>query len=92
MNRSELIETLAVRENMPRKDAQIAVSSVFDTMFNALCSGERIEVRGFGAFSVRDYGQYQGRNPRTGQTVEVERKKLPFFRVGKSLRRIVDCE
>jgi integration host factor subunit beta len=63
---------------------------IFDGFTNSLKNDERIEIRGFGAFSVRKYKSYLGRNPKTAMCVEVQPKKLPFFKVGKELKRMVD--
>jgi len=68
----------------------MAVGTVFGAISDALVGGERIEIRGFGSFAPRDYEGYVGRNPKTGSSVEVASKRLPFFRVGKELREIVD--
>ena len=86
MIRSELIQNVADRLKLPAAQAEIVVSTIFDSMTDALVAGERIEIRGFGAFEVRHYKGYEGRNPRTGQAVQVPPKKLPFFKVGKELR------
>jgi integration host factor subunit beta len=63
---------------------------MFDSMVDALCRGEGIEIRGFGSFSIRSYKEYQGRNPRTGEAVRVRPKRLAFFKVGKELRERVN--
>ena len=86
MNRSELIETVASQANLPKKQAEIAVNTIFDSMTDALKRGDRVEIRGFGSFTNRDYGAYTGRNPKTGSPVEVPPKRLPFLKVGKDLR------
>ena len=86
MIRSELIQNVADRLKLPAAQAEIVVSTIFDSMTEAMVAGERIEIRGFGAFEVRHYKGYEGRNPRTGQAVQVPPKKLPFFKVGKELR------
>ncbi len=90
MNRSELIEAVAMQANLPKKQAEIAVNTIFDSMTDALISGERVEIRGFGSFTNRYYGAYTGRNPKTGSPVEVPPKRLPFFKVGKDLRERVN--
>jgi integration host factor subunit beta len=66
------------------------VNCIFDSMVDALKRGEGIEIRGFGSFTVREYKQYEGRNPRTGSPVHVAPKRLPFFKVGKELRERVN--
>lgn len=86
MNKSGLVETLAARYGLSLKKAEEVVNTIIDSMATALESGERIEIRGFGSFVVNDYKAYTGRNPKTGQQIEVKPKKLPFFKVGKDLR------
>lgn len=92
MNKSELVDALAEKGKMTRKKAEDVVDLIFDSMVEAMKGGDRIEIRGFGSFVVKDYGSYRGRNPRTGQSIEVKPKKLPFFKVGKELRERVDEE
>ena len=84
--KSDLIDELSERLRLPKGKAELIVNCVFDTMTHALLQDERIEIRGFGSFEVRSYRSYDGRNPRTGETVHVAPKKLPFFKVGKELR------
>ena len=90
MNKSELIEVIAEKSKIPKKRAEEAVNLVFDSMSQALVRGDRIEIRGFGSFVNREYESYTGRNPRTGQSIKVAPKKLPFFKVGKELKERVD--
>ena len=90
MNKSELIEIIAEKSKIPKKRAEEVVNLVFDSMTAALAKGDRIEIRGFGSFVNRQYGSYTGRNPRTGDSIEVAPKKLPFFKVGKELKERVD--
>jgi integration host factor subunit beta len=90
VNRSELIEAVATRANLPKKQAETAVNTIFDSMTEALICGERVEIRGFGSFTNRYYGEYVGRNPKTGEPVSVPPKRLPFFKVGKDLRERVN--
>ncbi len=90
MTKSELIETLATRIDVPKKRAEDVVNAVFDSMKDALLENERIEIRGFGSFSIREYRAKQGRNPRTGETVQVDEKKSVHFKAGKELRERVD--
>lgn len=91
MTKSELIEAITSRGEITKARAEQVVNCVFDTMTAALRRGEGIEIRGFGSFTVRPYKAYTGRNPRTGQSVAVPSKRLPFFKVGKELREIVDA-
>lgn len=90
MNKSELIENVAQRMNLPKKKAEDVVNLIFDGMTNTLVRGNRIEIRGLGSFTVKNYGSYVGRNPRTGESIQVRPKRLPFFKVGKELRERVD--
>ena len=86
MNKSELIEQLASKKNISNKRAEEIVNLVFNSMTVALTEGDRIEIRGLGSFVVKDYGTYTGRNPKTGEPITVNPKKLPFFKVGKELK------
>lgn len=90
MNKSGLIEKVAEQAGITKKRAEDAVNLIFDSMFDAMVRGERIEIRGLGSFVVKSYGAYVGRNPRTGQSIQVRPKKLPFFKVGKDLKEMVD--
>lgn len=90
MNRSGLIEVLSKESNITKNKAEQIVEVVFDAMAQALMRAERIEIRGLGNFVVRNYDAYIGRNPKTGEKVQVPSKKLPFFKVGKDLKEMVD--
>jgi len=90
MNKSQLIEALAKDENLTLKKAEQVVNAIFENMAEALVKKERIEIRGFGSFKVKFYNGYKGRNPKTGDIIEVGGKKLPFFKVGKELGELVD--
>ncbi|MEJ2068788.1 MAG: integration host factor subunit beta [Syntrophobacterales bacterium] len=90
MNKSQLIEALAKEENLTLKKAEMVVNAMFENMAEALINNERIEIRGFGSFKVKFYSGYKGRNPKTGDIIEVGGKKLPFFKVGKDLGELVD--
>lgn len=90
MNKSDLIEALAERRKMTQKEADLVVNLVLDGMTDALRRGERIEIRGFGSLIVKTYDPYIGRNPKTGEQVQVPAKRLPFFKVGKELKERVD--
>ena len=92
MTKSDLFAALAVRSSISNSLAEQIVNTIFDSMTDALVAGEKIELRGFGTFTVRSYDGYTGRNPRTGETVEVAPKKLPFFKAGKDLKELVDRE
>ena len=86
MNKAELIQELVKQGHITQKIAKIVVDTIFEEMKLALVKGERIEIRGFGSFSIREYDGYEGRNPKTGDKVRVAPKRLPFFKVGKELR------
>ncbi|MDT8420710.1 MAG: integration host factor subunit beta [Desulfuromonas sp.] len=90
MNKSELVEALSIKKNLTYKKSEQIVNLVFDSMADALIKDDRIEIRGFGSFMVKDYKAYMGRNPKTGEVIEVKPKRLPFFKVGKELRERVD--
>lgn len=87
MTKSELIQRLAeLNPHLTHRDVERIVSTVFDEITAALARGDRVELRGFGAFSVKHRDARTGRNPRTGEQVEVEEKSVPFFKTGKQLR------
>jgi integration host factor subunit beta len=86
MTKSELIEAVSTKTNLPKKRVEEIVNAMFDTMSEALLNDHRIEVRGFGSFSIRAYDARIGRNPRTGAKVDVDEKKSVHFKVGKELR------
>lgn len=87
MTKSELILRLAeLNPHLYQRDVERIVSTIFDEVANALARGDRVELRGFGAFSVKRRGARTGRNPRTGAAVDVAEKFIPFFKTGKELR------
>jgi integration host factor subunit beta len=90
MTKSDLIDVLCETQKMPKGRAELLVNVVFDSMEASLRRGERIEIRGFGSFEIREYRAYEGRNPRTGTAVAVKPKRLPFFKVGKELKERVN--
>jgi len=91
MTKFQLIQEMLKRSNtLSQQDAKTIVKTIFSSMIQALAKGERIEIRGFGNFTMRSYQSYQGRNPRTGSKVGVAPKKLPHFKVGKELKERVD--
>ena len=90
MNKSELIKTFAKKENLSTEDATLIVNIFFDSIKEALKQGRRVEIRGFGSFKIKEYDGYIGRNPSTGEQVEVKPKRLPFFRVGKELKEFLN--
>ena len=87
MTKSQLIELVAQNKpGLPRKTVEAAVNAVFEELVEVFKRGERIEIRGFGNFTVRKYKAYTGRNPKIGEVVKVAPKSIPFFKVGKDLR------
>lgn len=90
MNKSDLIAALAKEADLPLRKAEEIVNLVFETMSKALVEGNRIEIRGFGSFLVKEYRGYTGRNPKTGEQILVTDKRLPFFKTGKELKEKVD--
>jgi integration host factor subunit beta len=90
LTKADLIDLIADRAKLPHGRAELLICQMFDSMVDALCRGEGIEIRGFGSFSIRAYKEYQGRNPRTGEAVHVRPKRLAFFKVGKELRERVN--
>src|SRR5690348_9399534 len=90
MTKADLIAVIAEKLKYPWARAEVIVDQVFESMVEALKRGEGIEIRGFGSFTIRQYKAYEGRNPRTGETVQVKPKRLAFFKVGKELRERVN--
>jgi integration host factor subunit beta len=90
MNKSDLIYALSTKENLTYKNAFEIVNLIFNGFTNMLKKGGRIELRGFGSFSVRKYGAYTGKNPKTAVKIAVGPKRLPFFKVGKELKERVN--
>tara|TARA_Y100000768_G_scaffold388305_1_gene383423 strand:- start:159 stop:527 length:369 start_codon:yes stop_codon:yes gene_type:complete len=91
MTKADLIAVIEKQANLSPKQAEKVVNICFDSMIQALYDDERIEIRGFGSFANRNYKAYEGRNPKTGKVVIVEPKKVPFFKVGKELKEMVDA-
>ena len=89
-NKSDLIEALVDEVNLPPAEATNIVNTILNSMSDALKSGEGIELRGFGTFRVKQYGSYIGKNPRTGEPIEIKPKKLPVFRTGRHLQRALN--
>jgi integration host factor subunit beta len=90
MNKLEIIEALKKANGLSKSEAGRVVDLFFNEMANALSKGDRVEIRGFCSFFVKDYGSYTGRNPKTGEKVKVSSKKLPFFKAGQELKKRVD--
>ncbi|MDR2800627.1 MAG: integration host factor subunit beta [Desulfovibrio sp.] len=90
MNKSELIKTLAEETNISLDDATLVVNTFVESMKKTLLAGDRIEIRGFGSFKIKEYGGYSGRNPKTGEKISVVPKRLTFFRAGKELKEFIN--
>ncbi|MBS2028590.1 MAG: integration host factor subunit beta [Deltaproteobacteria bacterium] len=90
MLKSDLIAILVNKRGITQKQAETTVETIFESMTTALCAGDNIEIRGLGAFHVKDYQGYQGRNPKTGQVIPVKPKRGILFRTGKELRERVN--
>ncbi len=90
MNKSDLVLAVAKEAPLPLRKSEEVINLIFETMSRAIVRGDRIEIRGFGTFEVREYKDYIGWNPRSGGKIAVGKKKLPFFKAGKELREKVD--
>jgi integration host factor beta subunit len=91
MIKSVLVEKVAERvENFKKRDVELIVDEIFDSMTNSLAKGEKVEIRGFGSFKVKGHKARKGRNPKTGETIDIPAKKTPFFKVGKELKERVN--
>ena len=90
MNKLELVETLREEAGITKNEAEVIVNMVFEEMSNTMANGDRVEIRGLCSFCVKQYKAYTGRNPKTGEKVEIKPKKLPFFKSGKELKDRVD--
>lgn len=90
MNKLELISALKERADLTKAEATDIIKLFFDSLSDAFVKGDRIEIRGFCSFHIKEYKSYTGRNPKTGQKVLIPPKRLPFFKCGKELRDRVD--
>lgn len=90
MTKADLVEEVAKTVEVPKKDAEKIVKTVFESVTNALHRGEKIELRGFGSFRLRERKSRIGRNPKTGETVNVPSKKVPYFKAGKELKELIN--
>ena len=86
MTKADLIEVISKKANITKVKADIIISCIFDSMAEALKQNDRVEIRDFGSFEVRHYEAYKGRNPKTGDVIDVPQKRLAFFKVGKNLK------
>jgi integration host factor subunit beta len=90
MTKADLIEEVAKQSNLTKKESELIVNTVFDNITDALAKGDKVELRGFGSFRIRHRNARKGRNPKTGSGVNVPEKRVPFFKVGKQLRELVN--
>ena len=86
MKKSDLVDLVSQRQNIPRPQVEQTIDAFLDAVAEGLSRGERIDFRGFGAFAVRESAARSGRNPRTGETIQIAARKTPTFKVGKELR------
>ena len=90
MTKAELVEKVAAQINLTKKQTELVVNTVFQSITESLSEGNKVELRGFGSFRVRDRNARIGRNPKSGDKVNVPAKRVPFFKAGKDLRELVD--
>ena len=92
MTKAELIEEVSRAREMTRKDSEVIVEAIFDSMVRAIRGGDKIEIRGLGSFGTRRRQPHVGRNPKTGARVEVPAKRIPFFKPSKELKDLVNAD
>jgi integration host factor subunit beta len=90
MTKAELVEEVSEKTGLPKKQAEIVVNTVFESIVETLKTGEKIELRGFGSFRIRQRDSRTGRNPKTGDKVDVPAKRIPYFKPGKELRELLN--
>ncbi len=91
MTKAELVEKVSEKvDDLTKKQTEVIINTIFDSIKDALSTGDKIEIRGFGSFKIRSRKQREGRNPKTGSPVSVPAKKVPFFKAGKELKELVD--
>ncbi len=90
MTKTDLIQALSKDTGLPIRKAEEVVKAVFNSMANALANNDRVEIRGFGTFKVKNYDGYTGHNPKTGKPIKIKPKNLPFFKCGRELKEMVD--
>src|SRR5438105_2495671 len=92
MTKAELVEEVARAAELTKKDSEVIVDEVFKNIIQALNRGEKIELRGFGSFRVRQRDARRGRNPKTGAPVDIPAKRVPYFKPGKELKELINAE
>ncbi len=90
MTKADLVDEVAKIANLTKKETELIVNTIFDNVSAALAQGDKVELRGFGSFRVRKRNPRKGRNPKTGSSVNVPQKRVPFFKVGKRLKELVN--
>jgi len=91
MTKAELVEKVSDKvDGLTKKQTEVIINTIFDSIKDALATGDKIEIRGFGSFKIRARKEREGRNPKTGSPVSVPAKKVPFFKAGKELKELVD--
>lgn len=90
MTKAELVDEVARNSELSKKDAEVIVQTVLDSIIESLQNGEKVELRGFGSFRLRERASRQGRNPKTGEKVYVPAKKVPYFKPGKELKELIN--
>jgi integration host factor subunit beta len=90
VNKRELTETFAKEIGITLRDAEVCVNTLFNSIADTLSKGGRVEIRGFGSFKVKEYEPYSGRNPKTGESIQVSRKKLPYFKLSSMMRKRIN--
>ncbi len=92
MTKADLVEKVASTIKLTKKETEVIVGIIFQSITDSLSGGDKVEIRGFGSFRIRERNARTARNPKSGETVEVPAKKVPFFKAGKDLRAMVDGE
>ncbi len=92
MTKSEIISALAARQKLTQKQATQIINIIINGFIETLSNGDRIEIRGFGSYSIREHFIHTGKNPKAGEKIAARKKKLPFFKAGKELKKIVDSK
>ncbi len=90
MNKRELTDAFAKEMGITIRDAEVCVNTLFNSIADTLAKGGRVEIRGFGSFKVKEYEPYSGRNPKTGESIQVRRKKLPHFKLSSLMRKRIN--
>ena len=90
MTKADLIDEVAKKSDLSKKDSEVIVQAVLDSIVESLKNGGKVELRGFGSFRLRDRASRQGRNPKTGEKVFVPAKKVPYFKPGKDLKELIN--